>query len=96
MRLIRLVFSHNPGALTFALLLSVVSALLSVGVVAFINERLVSATEGGAGLLWQFTGLLVVLLIIASYAHILLTALGHRFVYGLRRSMVKLVLYTGI
>ena len=51
MRLIRLVFSHNPGALTVALLLSVVSALLSVGVVAFINERLVSATEGGAGLL---------------------------------------------
>lgn len=96
MRLIRLVFSHNPGALTVALLLSVVSALLSVGVVAFINERLVSATEGGAGLLWQFTGLLVVLLIIASYAQILLTALGHRFVYGLRRSMVKRVLDTGI
>lgn len=96
MRLIRLVFSHNPGALTVALLLSVVSALLSVGVVAFINERLVSATEDGAGLLWQFTGLLVVLLVIASYAQVLLTALGHRFVYGLRRSMVKRVLDTAI
>lgn len=96
MRLIRLVFSHNPGALTFALTLSIVSALLSIGVVAFINERLVSASDGSAGLLWQFAGLLVVLLVIASYAQVALTALGHRFVYGLRRSLVKRVLDTGI
>lgn len=96
MRLIRLIFSHNPGALSLALAVSLVSALLSVGVIAFINQRMVSAAELADGVLWPFVGLLVLLLVLASWAQVALTALGHRFVYSLRRKLVKRVLDTGI
>lgn len=96
MRLIRLIFSHNPRALSFSLFLSALSALLSVGVIAFINQRMMSATGEIEGLLWQFGGLLILLLVLASWAQIALTALGHRFVYSMRRGLVKRVLDTSI
>ncbi|ODC03853.1 multidrug ABC transporter permease/ATP-binding protein [Terasakiispira papahanaumokuakeensis] len=96
MRLIRLIFSDHPQALVGALLLSILSALLSVGVMAFISERMLAPDVSLEGVLWQFVGLLLVLLVMASGAQLALTALGHRFVYGLRRRLVKRVLDTDI
>lgn len=96
MRLLRLIFSHSPSSLTGALLLSVCAALLSVGVIAFINQRMLQPADNLEGTLWQFVGLLVVLLVMASGAQLALTAIGHRFVYSMRRSLVKRVLDTGI
>lgn len=96
MRLFRLIFSQNRSALSLALLLSMASALLSVGIIAFINQRMLTATGNLDGVLWQFGGLLLLLLGLAASAQLALTALGHRFVYGMRRSLVKRVLDTGI
>ncbi|TBW56169.1 multidrug ABC transporter permease/ATP-binding protein [Marinobacter halodurans] len=96
MRLIRLIFSHNPGALGGSLVMSIASALLSVAVIAFINQRMLTATDNLDGILWQFGGLLLLLLVMASGAQVALTAIGHRFVYAMRRSLVKRVLDTGI
>ncbi|MGQ7275482.1 multidrug ABC transporter permease/ATP-binding protein [Marinobacter sp. V034] len=96
MRLLRLIFSHSPSSLAGALILSVCAALLSVGVIAFINQNMLQPADNLEGTLWQFVGLLVVLLVMASGAQLALTAIGHRFVYSMRRSMVKRVLDTGI
>lgn len=96
MKLFRLIFSHNGGALSLALCLSMVSALLSVGIIAFINQRMLAAGGDLDGVLWQFGVLLLLLLGLAASAQLALTSLGHRFVYGMRRSLVKRVLDTGI
>jgi putative ATP-binding cassette transporter len=96
MKLVRLVFQQYRWPLAMVLLLSVSSGLLSVGVIAFVNQRMISTHEGLGTALWQFGLLLLLLLTLASAASLSLTALGHRFVYGLRRVMVKRLLDTDI
>jgi putative ATP-binding cassette transporter len=96
MKLVRLVFQQYRWPLAMVLLLSISSGLLSVGVIAFVNQRMISTHDGLGTALWQFGLMLVVLLALASGASLSLTALGHRFVYGLRRVMVKRLLDTRI
>ncbi|KXJ31511.1 MULTISPECIES: multidrug ABC transporter permease/ATP-binding protein [unclassified Pseudomonas] len=96
MTLIRLILRYRPLATTLVLLLSLGSALLSVGVIAFINWRLVTVQTAPTEALLQFLGLLLLLLAMAAGAQVALTALGHRFVYDLRRQVVKRVLDTDI
>ncbi|MDR6680583.1 multidrug ABC transporter permease/ATP-binding protein [Pseudomonas oryzihabitans] len=96
MTLIRLILRYRPLATTLVLLLSLGSALLSVGVIAFINWRLVTTLAAPTEALLQFLGLLLLLLVMAAGAQVALTALGHCFVYDLRRQVVKRVLNTDI
>ena len=96
MKLIRLVFQQYRWPLALVMLLSISSGLLSVGVIAFVNQRMISVHEGLGTALWQFGLMLMLLLALASGAQLSLTALGHRFVYGLRRVMVKRLLDTDI
>lgn len=96
MTLIRLILRYRPLATTLVLLLSLGGALLSVGVIAFINWRLVTPQAALTEALLQFLGLLLLLLAMAASAQVALTALGHRFVYDLRRQVVKRVLDTDI
>jgi len=96
MPLIRRIFLSCPGPLTLVLLLGMVSGLFSVAVIAFVNQRMIRATDVGASGIWQFAALLVVLLALSCGAQASLTALGHRFVYGLRREILKRVLDTDV
>ncbi len=96
MTLMGLLFSRRKKAFAAVAVLSVLSAVLSVAVLAFISQRLLA---GGADLpvvLFQFALLLVALLATATAAQVTLHVLGHRMVYGLRRDLVRRVLATDI
>ena len=96
MKLLRLLFADHPRALLGVLMLSVASGLLSVAVIAFVTQRLLVPAGSLAPVLAQFAGLLVLLMLTATAAQVLLHVLGHRFVYRLRRTLVKRVLDTDI
>lgn len=96
MTLMGLLFSSRKKAFAAVAVLSVLSAVLSVAVLAFISQRLLA---GGADLpvvLLQFVLLLVALFVTATLAQVALHVLGHRMVYGLRRDLVRRVLATDI
>ena len=91
-----LLFSGRKATFVAVVVLSVLSALLSVAVLAFISQRLLA---GGAELgmvLMQFALLLLALLATATGGQVTLHRLGHRMVYGLRRDLVRRVLATDI
>lgn len=95
MELLQVVFRHYRWPFLGAIGLSLLSAGLGVGVIAFINQRLI---EVGSPLsaLPQFLGLLVVLLVVTLATQLALTLLGHYFVYDLRSRLVKRILDTDI
>lgn len=96
MPLIRRIFRSCPGALSLVVLLGMVSGLFSVAVIAFVNSRMIRAADVSAAGIWQFGALLVMLLVLSCGAQASLTALGHRFVYGLRREILKRLLDTDV
>ncbi|RUR34310.1 multidrug ABC transporter permease/ATP-binding protein [Vreelandella nanhaiensis] len=95
MELLKVVFRHYRWPFLGAIGLSLLSAGLGVGVIAFINQRLI---EVGSPLsaLPQFLGLLAVLLAVTLGTQLALTLLGHHFVYDLRSRLVKRILDTDI
>ena len=95
MELLRVVFRHYRWPFLGALALSLGSAGLGVGVIAFINQRLI---EAGSALsaLPQFLGLLALLLAVTLGTQLALTLLGHYFVFDLRSRLVKRILDTDI
>ncbi|SEI44369.1 putative ATP-binding cassette transporter [Azotobacter beijerinckii] len=96
MKLLRLLFRDNPRALGGVMLLSLASVLLSIGTLAFINLRLIAVGDRPGLALAQFGALLALLLLVAAAAQVSLHRLGHRFVYRLRRDLVKCLLDTDI
>lgn len=94
MELLRVVYRHYRWPFTGIMLLSLASAGLGVGIIAFINQRLVVASGDTLAALPQFIGLLVLLLLVSLAAQLALTALGHLFVYRLRGRLVKRILDT--
>ncbi|MBZ5487310.1 multidrug ABC transporter permease/ATP-binding protein [Halomonas aquamarina] len=95
MELLQVVFRHYRWPFLGAIGLSLLSAGLGVGVIAFINQRLI---EVGSPLsaLPQFLGLLAVLLAVTLGTQLALTLLGHHFVFDLRSRLVKRILDTDI
>jgi putative ATP-binding cassette transporter len=96
MKLFKLLFRDNRLPLSGIILLSLCSAVLSVGVIAFINLKLIRLEGELATTLLSFLGLLALLLISSGAGQVALHTLGHRFVYRLRRSLVRRVLDTDI
>lgn len=95
MDLLRLVFRYYRLPFIGVLLLSIASALLGVGVIAFINARLMTP---GASLsaLPAFLGWLTALLALTLAAQLCLTRLGHYFVFTLRGQLIKRILDTDL
>lgn len=83
-------------ALLVIVLLSMVSACLSIGVIAFIQYRLLDSELEIDQAIWQFSGLLVLLLVSATCAQVALHRLGHKFVYDKRCQLVKQLINTDI
>lgn len=81
---------HLAGVFMLTLLFSA----LGVAVLAFINNQLLQADEYSGFLLWTFIGLLTLFLLMSVVAQMSLTTLGHKFVYIMRKQLVKQILDT--
>lgn len=96
MKLLIQLADKQGKSLILVVLLSMASALLTVGVIAFIQYRLLNQNDLTSSVLWQFVGLLIVLLATASVAQIALHKLGHQFVYKKRCQLIKKLINTDI
>ncbi|QUX94654.1 multidrug ABC transporter permease/ATP-binding protein [Marinomonas sp. CT5] len=96
MNLLRQLANKQLKALSFVVLLSFTSALLTLGVIAFIQYRLLDTNNLTPKVMWQFLLLLVILLIITTWAQIALHKLGHQFVYLKRCQLIKQLINTDI
>ena len=95
MGLLSLMFRQHRRFLLLVLGASAASAVLNVVVIAFINERLIRGHARGETLAY-FALLLFALFAVSACSQTAMSVLGHRFVYALRRSLVKRVLDTEI
>ena len=96
MELLSVVFRHYRWPFIGVMLLSLASAGLGIGAIAFINRRLIEVSGDALGVLPQFLGVIVALLAVTLASQLALTTLGHHFVYGLRGRLVKQILDTDI
>ena len=90
--LTQLLRQHRTLFITM-LLLTLLSGLLSILLLAYINQRLLQA-EGGDGVLLFFIGLLLLYLISSTLGQVLLSTLGHRLVYQMQTRLLKQILDT--
>jgi putative ATP-binding cassette transporter len=96
MKLLFLLAHKQTKALLLVILLSVLSAFLSVGVIAFIQYELLSKTSNLDSAIFEFGGLLVLLLTTSTIAQVSLHKLGHKFVYTKRCQLVTQLVNTDI
>ena len=94
MHLLRLILRHSLATLLFALLLSGASATLGVRVMAFINDHMIQQPNVDRAAMLEFGALLGAMFVITAAAQMIMTRLGHRLVYEIRRTLVKRVLDT--
>lgn len=76
--------------------LNLANAGIGVGVIAFINHRLLDGEPIGLMTAYYFVGLIVLLFVLSFVSQYALTWLGHRFVYELRLSFIRKILSTDI
>lgn len=76
--------------------LSLASAALGIGLIAFINQRLIKTADTSLLVLPEFLGLLLLLMAVTLGSQLALTTLGHHFVYRLRSEFIKRILDTHV
>ncbi len=76
--------------------LSLLSAALGIGLIAFINLRLITLVDTSLTVLPEFLGLLLLLMAVTLGSQLALTTLYHHFVYRLRGEFIKRILDTQI
>ncbi|NWN81465.1 MAG: multidrug ABC transporter permease/ATP-binding protein [Halomonas sp.] len=96
MELLRVVYLHYRWPFLGVMLLSLASAGLGIGAIAFINRRLIDTVGDPVGVLPAFLGVIAVLLVVTLASQLALTILGHHFVHGLRGRLVKQILDTDV
>lgn len=96
MELLSVVYRHYRWPFIGVMVLSLASAGLGIGAIAFINRRLIENVGDPIGVLPEFLGIIFVLLVVTLASQLALTLLGHHFVYGLRSRLVKRILDTDI
>ena len=96
MKLLVQLAHKQAKALVPVILLSVTSAFLSVGVIAFIQYELLSQTTDIHSAIGWFALLLIALLLTATIAQVALHKLGHQFVFNKRCQLVKQLINTDI
>ncbi|WP_075181285.1 multidrug ABC transporter permease/ATP-binding protein [Pantoea sp. 1.19] len=94
MALLGVVYRQYRGAFLAVLLLNLLGAGLGIGLIAFINQKLIVATGGAGGVLPGFIALLLVLMAVTLAGQLALTLLGHHFVWRLRGEFIKRMLDT--
>ncbi|MCX2946232.1 multidrug ABC transporter permease/ATP-binding protein, partial [Rahnella perminowiae] len=96
MELLRVVFKQYRWPFLGVMALSLLSAVLGIGLIAFINLKLIETTQGSLSVLPQFLGLLLLLMAVTLGSQLALTVLGHHFIYRLRGQFIKRILDTDI
>ncbi|WCG82213.1 multidrug ABC transporter permease/ATP-binding protein [Pectobacterium sp. A5351] len=96
MELLRIVYQQYRWPFLAVILLSLLSAALGIGLIAFINLQLIEAVNQSLSVLPQFLGLLLLLMGVTLVSQLALTTLGHHFVYRLRGQFIKRILDTNI
>lgn len=96
MELLRIVWRDYRWPFVAVVVLSLASAGLGIGVIAFINERMLGTFSNPWRILPEFLGLIALLLAITLASQLALTTLGHHFVYRLRGQLIKRILDTNI
>lgn len=96
MELLRVVFQQYRWPFLAVMALTMASAALGIGIIAFINVQLMGAAGNPLVVLPQFLGLLALLMAVTLGSQLALTTLGHYFVYRLRGQLVKRILDTHI
>ena len=96
MELLLLVWRQYRWPFISVIALSLLSAALGIGLIAFINLRLITLVDTSLTVLPEFLGLLLLLMAVTLGSQLALTTLGHHFVYRLRGEFIKRILDTQI
>ncbi len=96
MQLLLLVWRQYRWPFIAVLALSLASAALGIGLIAFINVRLIEMVDTSLAVLPEFLGLLLLLMAVTLGSQLALTALGHHFVFRLRSEFIKRILDTQV
>ncbi len=96
MELLILVWRQYRWPFISVMALSLASAALGIGLIAFINQRLIETVDTTVMVLPEFLGLLLLLMVVTLGSQLALTALGHHFVYRLRSEFIKRILDTHV
>ncbi|HEJ9097406.1 TPA: multidrug ABC transporter permease/ATP-binding protein [Serratia odorifera] len=96
MELLRVVYHQYRWPFVAVMALTMASAALGIGIIAFINLNLMAVAGNPLTILPQFLGLLALLMVVTLASQLALTALGHYFVYRLRGQLIKRILDTDI
>ncbi|MGP9688922.1 multidrug ABC transporter permease/ATP-binding protein [Psychrobacter sp. AOP22-C1-C5] len=97
--LYRMIWAYYRLPFLKVILLNLVNAAVSVGIIAFINHTFISQPAFNT-LSWvslgYFAALILLLLITTFISQYTLTCLGHKFVYELRTKLVKQIIDTKV
>ena len=96
MELLLLVWRQYRWPFISVMALSLASAALGIGLIAFINQRLIETVDTTLMVLPEFLGLLLLLMVVTLGSQLALTTLGHHFVYRLRSEFIKRILDTHV
>lgn len=96
MDLLLLVWRQYRWPFLMVMLLSLLSAALGIGLIAFINQRLIENVDISLSVLPEFLGLLLLLMAVTLGSQLALTTLGHHFVYRLRSEFIKRIMDTPV
>ncbi|WP_147198921.1 multidrug ABC transporter permease/ATP-binding protein [Pantoea sp. MBD-2R] len=96
MELLRVVYRQYRWPFVLVIFLSLLSAALGIGLIAFINRELITSLNASLLVLPEFLGLLLLLMAITLASQLALTLLGHHFVYRLRGEFIKRILDTQV
>ncbi|MEX7638360.1 ABC transporter transmembrane domain-containing protein, partial [Serratia marcescens] len=96
MELLRVVYHQYRWPFLAVMALTLASAGLGIGIIAFINQYLMDAGGDALAVLPVFLALLALLIAVTLGSQLALTTLGHYFVYRLRGQLVKRILDTDI
>jgi len=96
MELLLLVWRQYRWPFVAVLALSLASAAMGIGLIAFINQRLIESVDLSVAVLPEFLGLLLLLMAVTLGSQLALTTLGHHFVYRLRSEFIKRLLDTPV
>ena len=96
MELLLVVWRQYRWPFLSVMALSLASAALGIGLIAFINQRLIENVDISLAVLPEFLGLLLLLMAVTLASQLALTTLGHHFVFRLRGEFIKRILDTPV
>ncbi|MEZ3499232.1 multidrug ABC transporter permease/ATP-binding protein [Pantoea sp. KPR_PJ] len=96
MALLNVVFRQFRWPFIGVILLTLLSAVLGIAMIAYINSEMISAINSSFAVLPGFLLQLVLLMAVTLAAQLALTLLGHQFVWRLRGEFIKRILDTRV